>query len=85
MDELTRVLWEYASRYCIDGFYDREAQQSREESAGAVCRNREALEQACPPDVFKRVSAICDCAEEVRLRDMEAAFACGFRLGTSLR
>ena len=85
MQEVIRVLWEYASRYYIDSFYDREAQQSREESADAVCRNREALEQACPPDVFKRVSTICTCAEEVRLRDMEAAFACGFRLGSSLR
>ncbi|MBD5098526.1 MAG: hypothetical protein HDT35_03080 [Clostridiales bacterium] len=85
MDELTRILWEYAGQYRLDGFYDRDAQQSREECARAVCRNREALEQTCPPDVFKRISAICDCAEELRLRDMEAAFACGFRLGAFLR
>ncbi|MDE6260199.1 MAG: hypothetical protein K2M42_04960 [Oscillospiraceae bacterium] len=85
MDELTRVLWEYASQYRLDGFYDRENQHGREECTRAVHRNREELEKACPPDVFKRVSAICDCSEELRLRDMEAAFACGFRLGSSLR
>ena len=85
MQEIIRILWEYASQYRVDGFYDRDAQQSREECVRAVERNREALEQACPPDVFKRVSAVCDCAEELRLRDMEAAFACGFRLGSSLR
>ena len=85
MDELTRVLWEYASQYRLDGFYDREAQLSREECACAVEKNRAALEELCPPDVFCRVSALCDCAEELRLRDMEAAFACGFQLGGSLR
>ncbi len=85
MDELTHVLWEYASRYRLDGFYDREAQQSRDECARAVEQNRAALEELSPPDVFRRVSALYDCAEELRLRDMEAAFACGFRLGTSLR
>lgn len=85
MDELTHVLWEYASKYRLDGFYDREAQQSRDECARAVEQNRAALEELSPPDVFRRVSALYDCAEELRLRDMEAAFACGFRLGTSLR
>lgn len=85
MDELTRVLWEYASRYRLDGFYDREAQQSRDECARAVEQNRAALEELSPPDVFRRVSALYDCVEELRLRDMEAAFACGFRLGASLR
>lgn len=85
MDELTHVLWEYASRYRLDGFYDREAQQSRDECARAVEQNRATLEELSPPDVFRRVSALYDCAEELRLRDMEAAFACGFRLGTSLR
>lgn len=85
MDELTRVLWEYASRYRLDGFYDREGQESREECVRAVECNREELEKICPSIVFKRVDAICDCAEELRLRDMEAAFACGFRLGASLR
>ena len=57
MDELTRVLWEYASRYRLDGFYDREAQQSRDECARAVEQNRAALEELSPPDVFRRVSA----------------------------
>ncbi len=85
MDELTRVLWEYASRYRLDGFYDREAQQSRDECARAVEQNRAALEELSPPDVLRRVSALYDCAEELRLRDMEAAFACGFQLGASLR
>lgn len=85
MQEIIRVLWEYASRYRLDGFYDRDAQQSRDESAWDVVRNREELEKTCSPGVFKRIDAICDCAEELRLRDMEAAFACGFQLGASLR
>lgn len=85
MDEVTRVLWEYASKYRLDGFYDRDAQHSRDECAQAVVKNREELEKICPSIVFKRVDAICDCAEELRLRDMEAAFACGFCLGSSLR
>lgn len=85
MQETIRVLWEYASKYRLDGFYDREAQQSRDECARAVEQNRAALEELSPPDVFRRVSALYDCAEELRLRDMEAAFACGFQLGTSLR
>lgn len=85
MQETIRVLWEYASKYRLDGFYDRDAQQSREECVCAVEKNRAELEQICPPEQFRRVSAICDCAEELRLRDMEAAFACGFQLGGSLR
>lgn len=85
MDELTRVLWEYASKYRLDGFYDRDAQHSREESACAVEQNRAALEELSPPDLWKRVSTLYSCAEELRLRDMEAAFACGFQLGASLR
>lgn len=85
MDEVTRVLWEYAGRYRLEGFYDREGQQGREECVRAVERNREELGKICPSDVSRRVSALCDCAEELRLRDMEAAFACGFRLGASLR
>lgn len=85
MQEIIRVLWEYASQSRLDGFYDRDARQSREECVRAVGRNREELEKICPSIVFKRVDAICDCAEELRLRDMEAAFACGFRLGASLR
>lgn len=85
MDELTHVLWEYASKYRLDGFYDRDAQQSREECVRAVECNREELEKICPSTVFKRVDTLCDCAEELRLRDMEAAFACGFRLGAALR
>ncbi len=85
MQETIRVLWEYASKYRLEGFYDREAQQSRDECARAVEQNRAALEELSPPDVFRRVSALYDCAEELRLRDMEAAFACGFQLGTSLR
>ena len=85
MQEVIRVLWEYASKYRLDAFYDRDTQKSREECACAVEKNRAALEGIGPPDVLRRVSALCDCAEELRLRDMEAAFACGFHLGTSLR
>ena len=85
MQEVIRVLWEYASQYRLDGFYDRDAQQSRDECVRAVANNRAELEKICPSIVFRRVSALCDCGEELRLRDMEAAFACGFRLGLTLR
>lgn len=85
MQETIHVLWEYASKYRLEAFYDRDDQQGREECACAVERNRAALEEFSPPDLWKRVSALCDCAEELRLRDMEAAFACGFQLGASLR
>jgi hypothetical protein len=50
-----------------------------------VSRSWEALEKACPPDVFQRVAALCDGWEELRGWDMEAAFVCGFHLGASLR
>ena len=85
MDDMVHILWEYASRYRLDGFYDRDAQRGRDGCACAVEKNRIALEEACPPDLLRRVSAICDSVEEIRLYDMEAAFACGFHLGTSLR
>lgn len=85
MQEIIRVLWEYASRYCIDGFYDRDTQQSREQCTRAICLNREELEKICPPDISQRIDALCGCWEELRDGDMEAAFACGFRLGASLR
>ena len=85
MDELTRVLWEYASSYRLEAFYGREGQEGREECTCAMEQNRAELKELSPPDLWKRVSALYDCAEELRLRDMEAPFACGFRLGASLR
>lgn len=85
MDDMVHVLWEYASRYRLDGFYDRDAQRGRDGCACAAEKNRIALEAACPPDLLRRVSALCDSLEEIRSYDMEAAFACGFHLGTSLR
>lgn len=85
MQEVVHVLWEYASRYCLEGCYGIDARQNREECANMVSRNWEALEKACPPDVFQRVAALCDGWEELRGWDMEAAFVCGFHLGASLR
>ena len=85
MQEIIRVLWEYASQYRLDGFYSRDDQQSIDECTWAIAQNREELEKTCTPDVAERISTICDCAEELRLHDMAAAFACGFRLGSSLR
>lgn len=85
MDELTRVLWEYASSCRLDAFYDREAQQGREECVHAIECNRKILEQACPPELYESATIICECGEELRWRDMEAAFECGLRLGLSLR
>lgn len=85
MQETIRVLWEYASKYRLEAFYDQDAQQGREECTYAMEQNRVELKELSPPDLWKRVSALYDCAEELRLRDMEAAFACGFQLSASLR
>lgn len=85
MQEVIRVLWEYASKYRLASCYDRDAQQSRQDRAKYVVQNREELQKVCPPDVFQRVQILCGCWEELRDRDMEAAFTCGSWLGTSLR
>ena len=49
MEELMRVLWEYASEYSLDGFYDRDAQRGRDGCACAAKKNRIALEAAARP------------------------------------
>ena len=70
IDKLTRVFWKKASQYRLDGFYDREATQSRNQCVRAVGCNREELAQTYPPDLLERISILWDCMEELRLYDM---------------
>lgn len=84
MNELTRVLWEYA--VCrLEGCYDRDSQKERRECEEAVAWNWEQLEALCPSPVWKQVEALSGCLETIRSIDMEAAFICGLRLGQELR
>ena len=85
MDELTHVLWTYASRYRMDGCYDASSQQHRAECERMVLRNRAELERLCSPEARKRLDSLCDHWEDIRAEDLEAAFTCGLRLGLSLR
>ncbi len=83
MDELTRILWEYACECRLEGCYDlqiKKALQEEEEMAG---RNRESLEKAdCQVETLEK---LCFSLDIIRTVDMEAAFTCGLRLGLSLK
>lgn len=85
MDELTRALWEYASRYRLESCYDRSMQAEREEHEEAIDQNRKLLGELCPAKALGRVEELCYCLEVIRAVDEEAAFTCGFRLGLSLQ
>ncbi|MCI8475049.1 MAG: hypothetical protein HFF07_06895 [Oscillospiraceae bacterium] len=85
MDELTRTLWKYAGKYRLEGCYDLDMQQEREESETMADRNRKRLEERCTPQAAERVGELCYCMEVLRAVDAEAAFVCGLRLGLSLR
>lgn len=85
MDELTRVLWEYAGQRCLEGCYDLEMRQERGENEQAAGRSREGLEKLCPSQTSEQIENLCYSLEVIRTVDMEAAFTCGLRLGLSLR
>ena len=85
MDELTHILWEYAGKYRLEGCYDMSAWKAREENEQAAGWNLEDLRRLCPSEALERVGVLMDCLENIRGEDVEAAFACGLRLGLSLR
>ena len=83
MDELTRILWEYASQCRLDACYDLTMQRDRSGGEEMASQNRECLEQT--GGGAKELEGLWASLELVRTVDMEAAFACGLRLGLSLR
>ena len=85
MEELMRVLWYYARDCRLSGCYNREASQGRQQCIQGVEGGWEKLKGLCTPEALQRVEALCDCYEELREREAEAAFVCGFRLGMELR
>ena len=83
MDELTRVLWDYACQCRLEGCYSLEMKTMREEEEKMTGRNREHMEKAgCPA---KDLENLWYSLEVIRTVDMEAAFTCGLRLGLALK
>lgn len=83
MDELTRILWDYACRCRLEGCYDLSMKQERDEDEEMAGRNRARLEEL--GTAKKELETLCDCLELIRTVDMEAAFACGLRMGLALK
>ena len=83
MDELTRVLWEYACKCRMEGCYDLSMKQARDEEEEMAGRNRAQLEEL---DAAKDgLEKLCYSLDIIRTVDMEAAFTCGLQLGLALR
>ena len=85
MDDLTRALWQYGSKYQLESCYDQSMQEEREDNENMMQRNQEKLKVLCSAELKERVENIFDALEILRTVDMEAAFTCGLRLGLSLR
>lgn len=85
MDDLTRVLWQYASKYQLESCYDQSMQEERGDNENVMQRNQEKLKVLCSTELWERVENLFDASEILRTVDMEAAFTCGLRLGLSLR
>ena len=83
MDELIQVLWDYASKYWLEGCYDLARKTEREEGEKMAGLNRERLE--AQGTLTKELDNLCDNLELVRTVDMEAAFICGLQLGLALK
>ena len=82
MDELTRVLWEYASDCRLESCYDQQMKKERRDGETTAERNMERLEEAGAAG--KELEKLWEALVLVRSVDMEAAFTCGLRLGLSL-
>ncbi len=80
MDELTRILWEYACECRLEGCYDLQMKKAQQEEEEMVGRNLEKLD--CQAKVLEN---LCYSLDIIRTVDMEAAFTCGLRLGLSLK
>ena len=83
MDELTRVLWEFAAACRLEGCYDLNMKKDREDGKTMAEWNLEHLKGT--EIAAKELENLWEALELVRSVDMEAAFTCGFRLGLSLR
>ena len=84
MDELTRILWEYACKYRLESCYDRNMQEERQENEEAADFSRKKLEELCSSQALGQMEDLCYCMEVIHSVDEEAAFTCGLRLGLSL-
>ena len=76
MDDLPRVLWQYASKYQLESCYDQSMQEEREDNENMMQRNQEKLKVLCSAELKERVENIFDALEILRTVDMEAAFTC---------
>lgn len=83
MDELTRILWDYACECRLEGCYDLQMKKAREEEETMAHRNRARLEELDgAEDGLEKLWYGLDIVRNV---DMEAAFTCGLQLGLALR
>lgn len=84
MNDLTRVLWEYASTYQLETCYNKANQENRKAAEQMAETALEKLQKTCPPEILDRLDALWSGLEEIRSEDMEAAFVCGLSVGLSL-
>ena len=83
MDELTRILWDYACKCRLEGCYDLRMITARAEEEEMAGRNQARLEEL---DAAKdTLDKLCYSLDIIRTVDMEAAFTCGLQLGLSLK
>ena len=85
MDDLTRVLRDYAFRCLLEGCYCAASREEREDSERMVGRNMELLQTMCSTETLDRVHILLETQEGIRAEDMDAAFACGLKVGLALR
>lgn len=83
MDELTRILWDYACQCRLEGCYDLQMKQARQEEETMAERNRARLEEL--NGAKDGLEKLCYSLDILRTVDMEAAFACGLQLGLALK
>lgn len=83
MDELTRILWDYACKCRLEGCYDLRMKTARAEEEEMAGRNHARLEALDGAE--DRLEKLCYSLDIIRTVDMEAAFTCGLQLGLSLK
>lgn len=84
MDDLTRILWEYAAAYRLETCYSKDDKDNRTAAEQMAGKAMEKLQKTCSAENLDRLDALWSGLEEVRSEDMEAAFACGLSVGLSL-
>ena len=83
MDELTRILWDYACKCRLEGCYDLQMKTARAEEEGMSGRNQARLKEL--DGAKEETEKLCYSLDIIRTVDMEAAFTCGLQLGLSLK